>query len=298
MEFQDFITRFTDCKIKFNEKLSGHNSYKVGGKAKYFVLPKSYKSLLDLIWYLESYKIPYFVIGKGTNLLVSDSGYDGAVISLELIKGIKLSGNIITVKSSESLIKLTNFAYLNSLTGIEELSGIAGSVGGAVYMNAGAFGKSIGDCVLSVTTLCDGKIKVYRKDECKFSYRKSRFYKSNEIILSISICLDKGNKAEIKKKILEYREKRLLSQPKGLSCGSVFKNPKGGYSAKLIESLGLKGKSIGGATVSSKHANFIINQGNATATDIFNLIKYVKEKVKDAYGLELKEEVVFVGEFK
>jgi UDP-N-acetylmuramate dehydrogenase len=196
-----------------------------------------------------------------------------------------------------NLQRLIKFCSDNNLSGLEALSGIPATVGGAIVMNAGAFGKNISDRLVSVETLYNGKINKYYKDQCKFGYRTSRFLGKKEVIVSATFKLVETEKELILAGIEAYKDLRKSIQPTGRSCGSVFKNPSGTTAGKLIDSLQLKGYKIGGAKISTEHANFIITEGKATATDVKKLIDYVKKKVLDAFNIELKEEIEYVGEF-
>ena len=297
MDFPEFLSRFTDCRLSLNEKLSEHGGYKTGGRAKYFVTPKSVRSLSETVNYCVENGVKYAVIGRATNVLFSDGGFDGAIISTGGITGINIDGERVKAFCGESLISLCKFAADNCLSGLEELSGIPGSVGGAVVMNAGAFGKTISSLIEEVTTVKNGKIVFYGKDECGFSYRKSRFLSGDEIVLSVKTRLFSDEKSDIIERTERFFLKRKDSQPKGRSCGSVFRNPDGSHAAKLIEGAGLKGLSVGGAVVSPVHANFIIANGGATSGDVYALIKRIKDTVKYKYGVFLEEEIRYVGEF-
>ena len=297
MDFPEFLSRFTDCRFSLNEKLSEHGGYRTGGRAKYYITPLSIKSLSEAIGYCVENGLKYVVVGNCTNILFSDLGFSGAVISTSKIRGIKADGEFITAFAGENLSSLYKFAENNSLSGLEELSGIPGSVGGAVVMNAGAFGKTFSDVLEEVCTLKDGKTVFYNKNECGFSYRKSRFIKSGEIVLSAKIRLFRDFKSDIIKRAEIFKEKRNEFQPVGRSCGSVFINPKNGHAAELIEKAGLKGLKTGGAFISLKHANFILTEFGAMSKDVYELIKTVKKTVKDKYGISLIEEIKYVGEF-
>ena len=196
-----------------------------------------------------------------------------------------------------SLGKLIDFTKNHGLTGLEALSGIPATVGGAIVMNAGAFGYNISDKITTVETLCDGKIKKYYKDDCKFIYRGSRFLGKKEVVVSANFSLKEQDREKIDTSIKSFIDLRLKMQPTGKSCGSVFKNPKNEIAGRLIDKAGLKGLRIGGATVSTCHGNFILTSGNATAKDVYQLISVVKARVKNQFDIELKEEVEYVGEF-
>lgn len=297
MEFPEFLSRFTDCKFVLNEKLSLYGGYKTGGRAKFFITPKSVKSLADTVLFCEENGIKYFILGNGTNVLFSDKGFNGAIIRTCAIKGIKRDEDGVIAYCGESLSALCKFALGNSLTGIEELSGIPGSVGGAAVMNAGAFGKSFSEVAEEISALKDGKIVKCRASDCGFSYRNSKFKCGREIVLSAKIRLFSDDKSDIIKRTEEFAVLRKHAQPTGRTCGSVFKNPNGFHTAELIEKAGLKGLKNGGAEISLLHANFITAKNGATSSDVYSLIKTVKQKISEEYGIRLKEEIIYVGEF-
>ncbi len=295
--FKNALLDTTNAKILFDEPMKKHTSFGVGGCARYYAQIDSLYSLNSLITLAQQYKVRYKVIGCGTNLLVSDLGYDGLIIDIKRLSDVFFKREHVKAMAGAKLEKLLQFACDNKLTGLEAFAGIPASVGGAIVMNAGAFGHNICEFVDTVETLCDGKIKFYRKNECKFGYRTSRFLKNKEIIVSATFDLKVGDREKIGDSIKSYKDLRRLVQPTGRSCGSVFKNPKPFSAGALIESAGLKGNKIGGAFISEKHANFIITSSKAKAKDVYELIEQIKQKVKDAFGVELCEEVECVGEF-
>lgn len=276
-----------------NEPLRKHTTMGIGGNADYFVKVNSLKGLKEVTEYALNRKIKTFVIGNGSNLIVSDSGFRGIIISIKNLNRIYVTGSRARVFAGADLNKTINYLENKGLYGLESFCGIPSSVGGAVTMNAGAFGKRIGDFILSVETLADGKLNKYDKEDCRFGYRKSRFITGKETVYAVTFVLS-DKKSETKAEILK---KRAEKQPKGRTCGSVFKNPDGDFAGRLIEEAGLKGEKIGGAQISVKHANFIINDGSATARDVVSLIKLAKKRVKELFGVDLKEEVRYLGEF-
>jgi UDP-N-acetylmuramate dehydrogenase len=285
-------------KIIKNEPLKNHTTYKTGGNAKYFALPKTIEELIDLLKWKDKNSIDLFVMGKGSNILFSDNGFDGLVISLkEYDTDIHIKDNLIEAGSGVELDKLVEFSINHYFKGLENLSGIPGCIGGNIYMNAGAFGTEMKDVVKSIKILdIDYNIISMNNSEIGFKYRKTNNI-NNKIILSAVFELEpiqnKENLISKRKEILAKRkEKQPLDFP---SCGSVFKRPENSYAGLLIEENGLKGFSIGGAMVSEKHANFIINKGDATSKDIFDLIKEIKRRVFEKSGIELEEEVKLVG---
>ncbi|MCX8084291.1 MAG: UDP-N-acetylmuramate dehydrogenase [Calditerrivibrio sp.] len=277
-----------------NEPLSKHNSYRTGGRARFFAAPKSSDELRFVLDFSEKQGLKKIIIGRGTNLLFDDEGFDGIVISTKnLNRYTVLDGCTVLCGAGVLLDDLVAFTVAYGLSGLENLSGIPGTVGGAIFMNAGAFDCEVKDTVAFVDVLKGGVIARLYRDDIAFEYRKTSL--KDEIVLSVSFLLNKKKEplGEIREDILKRRsEKQPLEYP---SCGSVFKRPFGTYAGKLIEECGLKGYTIGGAQVSEKHANFIINMGNATSSDIKKLISFVKEKVFEKFGVVLEEEVKIIG---
>lgn len=275
--------------------LKDYSTYKVGGYS-LMVFVDSINSLIKLLKYLSINKIKYKVIGNASNLIFSDSGYDGVLINLSNIKVLKKYGNYFTVSSGYSLskfsIEVSNMGY----TGMEFSTGIPGQIGGSVFMNAGCYGSSISNVLYKVKVLTpDYKIKTLYNKDLIFGYRDSIFKHRRFICLSATFKLDKGDIEDIKSIIEEYRLKRFNSQPLEYpNAGSVFRNPEGNYAGKIIEELGLKGKNIGGAYISNKHANFIINKNEASSKDIIELINIVKNRVKKECNIDLicEQEIV------
>lgn len=286
-------------RVEANVSLSKYTTYRVGGIALAMVYPKSVKKLISLVKLLTGSKIKYKVIGNGSNLLFSDKNFDGVIIRLTELTDIQfLSYNKIRVEAGYSLPKLSLLVAKKGLAGLEFASGIPGTVGGAIFMNAGAYKSDMGYIVQSVRVLTpDCKIITFENREMDFHYRSSFLQKHPEYIcLDTVIKLKKGDKELLDEVIKERRARRIESQPLEYpSAGSVFRNPEGNFAGKLIEDLGLKGYRIGGAMVSEKHANFIINYDNATSDDIKNLIDYVHDRVMDEYNIDLKIEQEFVN---
>ena len=297
MGFKNALTECTHAKIYFDEPMKKHTGYSVGGTADYYVEIDSLYTLNEIITLAKKYRVQYKVLGNGTNVLVSDDGFRGIVISLKRLSDVFCKLDEVRAMAGASLEKLIKFAADHRLKGLESLAGIPATIGGAVVMNAGAFGHNISDKITSVETLCDGKIKKYSVDECKFGYRKSRFLGKKEVVVSASFKLENGEREVVLAGIKAYSDLRKSLHPLGRSCGSVFKNPKPDTAGTLIDRAGLKGFSIGGATVSDKHANFIVTTGKATALDVYSVIKHIKEKIKCEFDIQLEEEVEFVGEF-
>lgn len=286
-----------ESRILINEPLKNHTSFKVGGPAPYLLLPESVEEITALVSLFKKTHHPYMTIGNGSNLLVSDKGTDMAIIKLSNnFQALELKGNTITACSGISLSKLAVEALKNSLSGFENLAGIPGSLGGAVYMNAGAYGSEIKDILREVTFIDDeNKLKTLPAEELSLSYRHSIFMENKGIILSAKLELSEGNAESIKALMAENAKKRKDKQPLEYpSAGSTFKRPEGNFAGKLIEDAGLKGLSYNGARVSEKHCGFIINDGTACASDILELMKIVEEKVYEASGVHLKPEVQII----
>ncbi len=272
----------TDCSLK------NLSRYKTGGVGKIVVYPNTVSELMYVLDILKKeYEI--FVIGGGSNLLISDKGFNGAIISTVNLDKITLKSNLLTAECGAKISSVISECHLNSLGGLEFLVGVPASVGGAVAMNAGCYNKSISDCVCYVVT-DEG---TYNASECEFGYRTSRFLKG-ETILKVCFSLTPTDYDVIEEKIKTYTGFR--KNPKGRSCGSVFKND-GYFAGKVIDEVGLKGYKIGGAKISDSHANFILAEDGATSSDVFNLINLIKQKVYAQKQIELKEEIIYLGEF-
>ena len=279
-------------KVLVNEKISNYTTYRVGGKVRCIVYPKGERELIELVNLLKSKNIKYFTLGNGSNVLFSDEMYDGVIIKLDNFNRIEINDNKIYVEAGYPLIKLSNVAVKNGLAGLEFASGIPGTVGGALFMNAGAYGEDMSKIVKSARVLVDGEIKEFSNEELQFSYRTTMLQDHLDYVcVSVNLELKKGDSEELQNIVDLRREQRRATQPLNYpSAGSVFRNPTGMYAGKIIEDLGLKGFTIGKATVSPKHANFIVNMGNAKASDIKNIIDYIKLKAKAKYNIKLHVE--------
>ena len=287
--------------VKFDEPMKNHISFKVGGKADIFFEPSSIRELIEFIKYVKENNIPHIIMGNGTNMLVSDDGVRGAVVKLgPKLSSIEVIDDSIIAQCGAILLEVSKIAAANSLTGLEFASGIPGSIGGAITMNAGAYGKEMKDVLEEVEVLDSNlEYKVLQNKEMEFGYRKSAVEKNNYIVLGAKLKLMKWNKADIKSLMEEYDERRRSKQPLELpSAGSVFKRPEGYYAGKLIEEAGLRGMTIGGAQVSEKHCGFIVNKGDATAGDIYNLIKHIQKNIYERFGVKLETEVKLIGKFE
>ena len=280
-----------------NEPMNTHCSFKTGGNADIFVAANSVDDVKNIIDFCRETNTPLTVIGNGSNLLVSDRGIEGIILSLTELNKAEVDQNTLTLQSGISLSRACLLALENSLTGLEFAYGIPGSIGGAVYMNAGAYGGEMADIIVSATVLTPtGNIITIEKGGMELGYRTSIFKTKGCIILSAKFCLEKGEKTEIKAKMDELMNRRRDKQPLQYpSAGSTFKRPKGHFAGALIEQAGLKGSTVGGAMVSEKHAGFIINYNDATTDNIVDLIKYVKKSVKEKFGIELEKEIIYIG---
>ncbi len=298
-EFLDELEDMNIGKIERNVPLYKYTTYRVGGIASAIVYPKNVDSLMKLIRFVRSKDIPFKILGFGSNLLFSSKQYNGILIRLDEFRDLEFFGTSkVRVGAGYSLVKLSLQAAKRGLAGLEFAAGIPGTVGGAVFMNAGAYKSDMGYIVQDITVLTpDLRIIKLENKELDFHYRSSFLQKHpGYICLEAVIRLEKGDKNAIEEVIKDRRRRRIESQPLNFpSAGSVFRNPEGMFAGKMIEDLGLKGFQIGGAKVSEKHANFIINYDHATGEDIKSLIEYVREKVKKEYHVELKVEQEFVN---
>ena len=287
-------------RIKQNEPMKNHTSFKIGGPAEFYIKITSIKELQKILEFAKKEKIKITILGNGSNVLVSDSGIKGIVIRTNL-KEIKIEPKEqnkieITVDDATPIGFLAQKLLKEEITGFEEISGIPGTIGGAILMNAGAHGKEMKDIVTEITAIdYNGKIHKFTNEQAKFTYRNSIFSSGKYIILQAKIILEKGNAKEIKAKMDEYTQFRKEKQPiEYPSAGSTFKRGTDFITAKLIDDAGLKGYTIGGAKVSKKHAGFIINTGNATAQDVLDLAKYVTDKVYEKFGKKIEFEIKIV----
>ena len=277
-----------------NEPLNKHCSFKIGGPADTFLIPDTKEELIKAVNDLNE---PIKILGGGTNILVSDEGFRGTVIKTINLNNIKmLDNNILYAEAGANLASTAMYASDLGIYGFVFGVGIPGTVGGAVCMNSGAFGSEISEILISCDVLLDGKLHTFSCDDMKYGYRKSIIHKNQGTILSALFQLREGDRAYIKSEIEKNNNWRRERQPiSALSAGSTFKRATGHYTGKLIEDSGLKGFSIGGASVSQKHAGFIINKGDATAKDVYNLIQHIIETVYNRFGVKLEPEVQFWG---
>lgn len=302
------IRKLTTGSIRRNEPMSAHTTFRTGGPADVYIIPKNVSETAALIRYFRLNRLDYFIIGNGSNLLVSDEGYRGAVIDLGrndgtdfTLLGYEWDGDelLMDVGAGCFMSAVGNIAANIGGTGFEELTGIPGCIGGACIMNAGAYGGEMKDVVQAVEVIDrEGKVRKLSGDELSFRYRGSNLMDEGYTVCRADIRLRKGSTEDIRKKCDELLNKRKESQPLEYpSAGSTFKRPEGYFAGKLISDAGLKGYAIGDAKVSEKHAGFIINAGHASSTDIYRLIRYVQQTVLDRYGVELTPEVRFLGDF-
>ena len=295
---QDLEKIVNPKNIKINESLKKYTMTKLGGNADVFVLPETEEEATNVVKYAYNHNVPLLMLGNGSNMVVRDGGVRGIVICFQKLDEIRIDGTQIYAQSGALIKDVSKLAASHSLTGFEFACGIPGSVGGAMAMNAGAYGGEIKDIIVESTVLTkEGEKLVLTKDELELEYRKSIIAKKGYFVLSSRFQLEKGNQEEIDAKIADLTYQRESKQPLEYpSAGSVFKRPPGHFAGKLIQDSGLQGKGVGDAEVSTKHAGFIINKGNATATDYIETIKMVQNVVKDKFGVELELEVKIVGE--
>ncbi len=298
------LCRERDISFHTDEPLSNYTTMKIGGSCDILVCPRGEEDIAAIVKLCRSEKIPFFVLGKGSNVLVSDKGYRGCIIRTcskyghITAEAHDADSSIITATAGTTLSALCAAAKDNSLTGIEFAAGIPGSVGGALYMNAGAYGGEMKDVVVSCRYIDEnGELCSISAQDMQLGYRHSIFNEKNWIITSVTIKLNKGNKDEIQAKMQELMQRRRDKQPLEYpSCGSTFKRPEGYFAAALIEECGLKGYTVGGAQVSQKHSGFVINHDNASCADVLAVVKDVKRIVKEKKGVELECEMLILGE--
>ena len=280
-------------KVLINEKISNYTTYKVGGKARAICFPKDENDLIEILKLLKEREIKFFILGNGSNVLFSDNIYDGIIIKLDNFNKISIHDNIIEVGAGYPLIRLSRDAMRNSLGGLEFASGIPGTVGGAVFMNAGAYGEDMSKIVQTVRVINSNlEIITLTNKEMEYSYRTSVLQNNLDYVcISATLKLIPGDRDELERIMNERRKTRMETQPLTFpSAGSVFRNPEGMYAGRLIEDMGFKGYSVGRAMVSPKHANFIVNMGNAKASDIKKIIDTIKAKAMSKYGIRLRVE--------
>ena len=287
-------------KVLAEEPMKKHTTFRVGGPADLFVMPSSEEEVKAAAAICDEEKVPYYIVGNGSNLLVSDKGYRGVIIQLyKEMSRIRVEDNVIYAQAGASLAKIANTALESSLTGFEFAAGIPGTIGGACVMNAGAYGGEMKDVLLEVRVMTsDGEVIVLPKEKLELGYRTSVIAKEGYIVLEAAIELRPGEQETIRTYMEELREKRTSKQPlEYTSAGSTFKRPEGYFAGKLIQDAGLRGFQVGGAQVSEKHCGFVINAHEATAADIVSLMDQVSGRVREQFGVVLEPEVKKLGEF-
>ena len=300
MNYKEIIEnnlKLTSSKIYFDEPMKKHTTFKIGGCADCLIKVDNIEDLHSIVDFTNKNNIPLTIMGNGSNVLVLDSGIRGIVVKINIQK-LEINENKVTVGAGNKNIEIAQELLKHELKGFEEISGIPGTIGGAIRMNAGAHGKEIKDLVKTVTVMdSNGNIKQMSKNELQFEYRNSIIAKEKLIVLEVVLELQKGNKEEIQSKMKEYatwrKEKQPLEYP---NAGSTFKRGENFITAQLIDECGLKGYKIGGAEISTKHAGFIVNTGNATAKDVIELTNYIKEKVYEKFQKKIQLEIEILGE--
>lgn len=283
-----------------DELMSRHTTFRVGGPADFFVTPESEKQIQETIHFLRKEQIPFYILGNGSNLLVGDLGYRGVILQISRrMDDVRIEGTTMSAQAGVSLAKLAACAQRASLTGLEFASGIPGTLGGAVMMNAGAYGGEMKQVLVSVRALTPkGEIRELPAEKLELGYRTSIFAKNGDIILSAVLKLEEGDGVQIQGYMDELKARRTAKQPLEYpSAGSTFKRPEGYFAGKLIEDAGLRGFSVGGAQVSEKHCGFVINREQATAAEIVSLMEQVAQRVEQKFGVRLEPEVKRIGEF-
>lgn len=298
MNFNLFKNILNTNQIKLSEPMSRHTTLGIGGPADCLVLPNTREELSQVVHILSKGKIPFIVIGGGANLLVRDKGIRGVVLVTSRMQQVNKVDNTLIVEAGVSTIRTAAIALQYGLSGLEFASGIPGTIGGAAYMNAGAYGGEMSQVVTGITS-CDreGIFHRYEGDEIRYAYRHSAFMDNHEIIIEVSISLQPATTTSIKMKMDDFNTRRRNKQPlDAKSAGSTFTRPEGHYVGHMIESLGLKGFSVGDASVSTKHAGFLINKGKASCKDMLHLIEEIQYRVKERYNVDIETEVRIIGE--
>lgn len=298
LKFENFMTQLLDTSIYFDEPLRKHSFTRTGGKADIYVVPHQSQDVVSIIKFCHEHQLPLTVLGNGSNILISERGIRGVVLSLLGLTNISHQQDCITAQSGAALIEVSRYAYQQALTGLEFACGIPGSIGGAIYMNAGAYGGEIKDICQSVTVVTrQGDVVTYDAQALDFGYRHSAIQAQQSIVLQATFKLSKGNQAQIKAVMDDLTDKRESKQPLEYpSCGSVFKRPPGHFAGALIQQANLQGYRIGGVEVSTKHAGFMVNVDNGTCDDYIQLIQHVQQVVKAQFNVDLEPEVRIIGE--
>ncbi len=297
--YEELCKIVSEDQILKDEPMDKHTTFRAGGKADYLVMPSNEEQVRELVLLLKKENVPYYVMGNGSNLLVRDQGFKGVIIQIaRKMNQIRVEGETIYAQAGALLSKIAAQALGEGLTGFEFASGIPGTLGGAVMMNAGAYGGEMKQVIVNACVLTSaGEIAVIPADLMELGYRTSVFAKNQDIILSAQLKLGYGNEAVIREYMDELKEQRVSKQPLEYpSAGSTFKRPEGYFAGKLIQDAGLRGFQVGGAQVSEKHCGFVINKDHATATDILSLMEQVSDKVEAKFGVRLEPEVKIIGE--
>lgn len=295
---KDLKLKLRHSTIKIDEPLKNYTYTETGGPADFYITPGDFDDVTTLLGYCHENHIPVTYLGNGSNIIIRDGGIRGIVLNLLDLTHLNLDGETISVGSGRAIIEVSRFARDNELSGLEFACGIPGSVGGAVYMNAGAYGGEVKDCLLEVTVATEkGEILTLTNEDLELGYRRSIIQDNHYVILEAKFKLSKGSIDDINAVMDDLTERRESKQPLEYpSCGSVFQRPPGNFAGKLIQDAGLQGHRIGGVEVSKKHAGFMVNIDNGTAGDYEELINFVQQTVKDEYGIELDTEVRVIGE--
>lgn len=298
--YEKLVKALAPERVLTDEPMNRHTTFRIGGPADYFVMPASEEELKQVLSVCREEEIPYYIIGNGSNLLVSDHGYRGVIIQIyKEMNEIRVEGNRIYAQAGALLSKIGMEALGAGLSGFEFAHGIPGTLGGACVMNAGAYGGEMKDVLLDVTVVDEnGNLKKIAKEDLELGYRTSIIAKKGYIVVGATIELKEGDREEIRGLMNELKEKRVSKQPLEFpSAGSTFKRPEGYFAGKLIQDSGLRGFRVGGAMVSEKHCGFVINAGDATAADVNNLMKQVSDIVQEKFGVPMEPEVKRLGEF-
>ena len=300
----DFYNQLMNCidkeRVLADEPMKKHTTFRVGGNADYFVMPQNGEEVKNIVTLCKEAQMPYYILGNGSNLLVGDKGYRGVIIQIyKEMNGIEVEGDKVKAQAGALLSRVGTAALEAELTGFEFAAGIPGTVGGAVVMNAGAYGGEMKDIIANATVLTqDGDIITINKEDLELGYRTSVIAKKGYVVLEAEYQLQKGDKEVIRARMDELKLQRVTKQPLEYpSAGSTFKRPEGYFAGKLIQDAGLRGFRVGGAQVSEKHCGFVINKDQATAADIRELMQQVSDKVMQEFGVKLEPEVKTLGEF-
>lgn len=298
--YQKLVNALAKERVLLDEPMSKHTTFRIGGPADYFVMPSSEEELKQVIAICKEESVPYYIVGNGSNLLVSDHGYRGVIIQIyKEMNEVRVDGNVIEAQAGALLSKIAMEALGASLTGFEFAHGIPGTLGGACVMNAGAYGGEMKDVLISVTVIDEnGELLTIEKENLELGYRTSIIAKKGYVVVSARIGLEEGCEDEIRARMNELKEKRVSKQPLEYpSAGSTFKRPEGYFAGKLIQDSGLRGFRVGGAMVSEKHCGFVINAESATAADVNELMRQVSDIVQEKFGVPMEPEVKKLGEF-